>query len=141
MEKKGNKYKNKRVEMFGFKFDSMVELEFYEYLLAVSQGEVKVHPRYLLQEKFETYGEKFAKIDYVLDFEYQVAWKTIVVDIKGKATEVAKIKRKLFCKKYPEITLLWLVKYSGNFVDYFENEKRKKQNRLAKSRGNTNWQL
>jgi hypothetical protein len=44
----------------------------------------------------------------------------------------------LFCKKYPEITLLWLVKYSGNFVDYFENEKRKKQNRLAKSRGNTN---
>lgn len=140
MIKKTNKYLNKKVEAYWLKFDSKVESEFYEYLLSLKAKEIKVHPTYLLQEKFSTSSWNIMAITYKADFEVQFDnWELRVVDIKWLATEVAKIKRKLFMKKYPDMDLKRLVKYNGNFVDYFENEKRKQENR--KIRRNSNLQL
>ena len=50
-----------------------------------------------------------------------------VIDIKGMATPLAKMKRKMFMYKYPYIELQRLVRYKGEWIDYFENEKRKRQ--------------
>jgi hypothetical protein len=145
MWSKPNKYKNKKVEFDGIKFDSRVEMEYYQTLQNSDIVKLlRCQPVYLLQERFTTnLGEKIMAVTYKADFEVQIiaSWEIVAVDIKWLATEIVKIKRKLFLKQYPDTRLRRLVKYSWNFVDYFENEKRKKQNKLMKSQWNTNWQL
>ena len=57
-------------------------------------------------------SETIKKIEYVLDFQYtHPSGAIIVVDTKGNPTEVAKIKRKLFMFRYPNLQLDWLVKF------------------------------
>lgn len=107
------------------KFDSKVESDYYLYLLE-QWIEHELQPKYILQESFKDYeGNNVRAIHYIADFAY---WD-IVVDIKGMPTSDAKLKRKLFLKRYPHLKLKWLVKYRGEWIDYFENEKRKKENK------------
>lgn len=53
----------------------------------------------------QKWNGKKHKIEYVADFMYDEAGKTIVEDVKGMKTEVFKIKHKLFEKKYLELEL------------------------------------
>jgi len=102
-----SKYHNKPVEIDGYKFDSIAESRRYQELrLLQTAGDISglvVHPRYVLQEAFK-YGMGIERaITYIADFAYccNSGW-TVVEDVKGAKTEVYKIKRKLFIRKYPK---------------------------------------
>src|SRR5690625_3191474 len=99
------KYNNKRVEIDGHTFDSRAEARYYSELkLRLKAGDIKefrLQPRYRLLDGFEDrHGKKHRPIDYVADFEIlHNDNKFEVVDVKGKMTDVFRIKEKLFCKQ------------------------------------------
>lgn len=104
---KKNKYNNKKIIYNNIKFDSLKELERYKGLEILEKNgiifDLKVHPKYLLQEGF-CYGKgKQRPIYYIADFSYTENDKNIVEDVKGKKTEVYNLKKKLFLYKYPDI--------------------------------------
>lgn len=133
-----NKYRSKKVTIWPYTFDSKLEAEYYNRLLMMQAqwdiDEIKVHPRYLLQDAFITAdGKKVMKVEYIADFEVlYINGVRHVVDIKWMATETALLKRKLFMWKYRNMILNWLVKYSWEWVDYRDNEKRKRDNKKSK---------
>ena len=111
MERRG-KYNAKPVEINGIRFDSTAEAMRYRELLLMEQaGEIwnlKCQPHYLLQEDFDHDGKHERKIEYIADFTYfdRTLKCTVVEDCKGFATEVYKIKRKLFLKRYPNLKFI-----------------------------------
>lgn len=136
------KYKNKKIEIDWYKFDSLAEAEYYEILKRQKANweimDFWVHPKYKLQDKFSYEGQTITSIFYIADFEVKNNDYTIsVIDIKGLPTTTALLKRKLFLfSHWMIVDLLWLVKYKGQFVDYFENEARKRANKKEKSKKN-----
>lgn len=101
---KQNKYSNKKVEIDGFKFDSKKEgnryLELKLLLIAKKITDLYLQPSFILQDSFKLNGVTHRKITYVADFKYIENGKTIIEDSKGFATEVYKLKKKLFLFKY-----------------------------------------
>ncbi|MGG3233244.1 DUF1064 domain-containing protein [Priestia flexa] len=129
-----SKYKNKKIEIDGLVFDSQAEARYYTYLSDLMQKGVVTaiipQPRYLLQESFRKNGILFRKIEYVADFAVQYEdGRSEVVDVKGMETTDFKIKRKLFEKKYPELSLKVVkhVKKFGGWVTIEEYKKFKKE--------------
>ncbi|MEK5139088.1 DUF1064 domain-containing protein [Priestia sp. FSL W8-0001] len=129
-----SKYKNKKIEIDGLVFDSQAEARYYTYLSDLMQKGVVTaiipQPRYLLQESFRKNGILFRKIEYVADFAVQYEdGRSEVVDVKGMETTDFKIKRKLFEKKYPELSLkvVKYVKKFGGWVTIEEYKKFKKE--------------
>lgn len=104
-----NKYRNKKVIVDDYIFDSVQESRRYKELkLLLREGEIsnlELQPRFLLQDSFKKNGKTFRKIEYVADFQYIEDGKTIVEDVKGMQTDVFKLKHKIFEKKYPDLTL------------------------------------
>jgi len=105
------KYNNKRIEIDGYTFDSKLEADFYLRLKPLVKSgkikELKIHPRYLLQEGFTKNGKRFNPIYYVADFEVTYDdGVTVIYDTKGMRTEVYKIKRKLFEYRYKDKTIV-----------------------------------
>jgi len=106
------KYKNKKVVCDGHTFDSLKEKMWYQkYKLMQEQGiikDLKLQPKYILQESFRYEGKHNRAITYLADFQfYDVeSGKTFVVDVKGYKTEVYKIKRKLLLYKFPNINFI-----------------------------------
>ena len=108
-----NKYGTSKPEQRragGKLFDSAKEATVYRKLLCLQEhGEVSfmvLQPRFLLQEGFEKNGVKYRPIYYVADFD--VTWKDgrrEVVDAKGYKTPVYLLKKKLFEKRYPDLTI------------------------------------
>ena len=134
-----SKYNNEKVKIDGIKFDSKVESMYYLLLKdRKEKGEIKefkLQPRYILQDSFKLNGENIRKIEYVADFEIINDDDTVeIVDIKGMATSDAKLKRKLFLFKYPNLKLHWLVYVvkRGGWICYFKNEKMKKNEKKKK---------
>lgn len=106
---KMNKYRNKKVIVDDYIFDSIQESKRYKELkLLLKVGKIQdleLQPHFLLQESFRKNGKTYRKIEYIADFKYIENGKTIVEDVKGLQTDVFKIKHKLFEKKYPELEL------------------------------------
>lgn len=129
------KYWNKKVDYNWIKFDSIVEKDYYIYLSNNINIELfTTQPKYLLQPSFKNYCGNIQDIEYKADFYVKYKdWVEYVIDIKWMATPDAKLKRKMFMYKYPEKILKWLVRYKWERVDYFNNEKRKKDNKKLKS--------
>ena len=105
------KYNNHKIEIDGFTFDSKLEADFYLRLKPLVKigkiKELKIHPRYLLQEGFSKNGKHFNPIYYVADFEVTYDdGVTVIYDTKGMRTEVYKIKRKLFEYRYRDKTIV-----------------------------------
>ena len=104
---KKSKYYAEKTEIDGIKFDSAKESKRYANLKLLERAGVienlKLQPRFLLQEGFTYNGHKERKIEYVADFQYERNGQTIVEDVKGMKTEVYKLKRKLFLYKYRDI--------------------------------------
>ena len=111
-----SKFGSRKVDAYGYKFDS--EKEYFRYrqlLLVESAGEIKdivVHPKYILQESFIYQGKKIQPITYSPDFQYIEDGVTVCEDVKGidnrtgkpiTATEAFNIKVKLFKKLNPDI--------------------------------------
>ena len=104
-----NKYRNKKVIVDDYIFDSIQESKRYKELkLLLKAGEIQdleLQPHFLLQESFKKNGKTYKKIEYIADFKYIENGKIIVEDVKGLQTDVFKLKHKLFEKKYPELEL------------------------------------
>lgn len=101
-----SKYNAKKKVVDGHLFHSTKEAERYcELKLFLKAGLIRnlvLQPRFLLQDEFfDKNGVKHKKIEYVADFMYiDKCGKTIVEDVKGVLTDVYKLKKKMFLKKY-----------------------------------------
>lgn len=104
-----NKYKNKKVIVDDYIFDSIQESRRYKELkILLKAGKIEnleLQPHFLLQERFKKNGKTFKKIEYIADFKYKENGKTIVEDVKGIQTDVFKLKHKMFEKVYPDLEL------------------------------------
>ena len=104
-----SKYRAKKTEIDGIKFDSRKEARRYtELKLLERNGDIEnltLQPRFLLQEGFRKNGKAYRKIEYVADFMYKQDGKLIVEDVKGIKTDVYKLKQKLFEKRYQDLTI------------------------------------
>ena len=104
-----NKYRNKKVQIDMYVFDSIAESKRYKELALLQRAgkisELQLQPKFLLQESFRKNGKTYRKIEYIADFQYEENGKIIVEDVKGKETEVFKLKRKLFEDKYRGLEL------------------------------------
>lgn len=103
------KYGNRKTTVEGVKFDSKAEARRYGELKLLEKGGVitalLLQPSFQLAPAFFHKGRKERAIKYIADFQYIVAGtdRTIVEDVKGKRTEVYKLKRKLFLAKYGHV--------------------------------------
>ena len=133
-----SKYNAKKVEYKGITFDSKVECDYYKYLeqrlIIDGYDYIEIQPRYELIPKFG----KQRKAEYIADFALWNDGKLIeVIDVKGMATETAKLKAKIFRYKYQDVKLTWICKapkYTGkDWITYEElkeaRRKRKKTRR------------
>lgn len=104
-----NKYRNKKVQIDMYVFDSIAESKRYKELILLQRvGKItglQLQPKFLLQESFRKNGKTYRKIEYIADFMYEENGKIVVEDVKGKETDVFKLKRKLFEKRYPALEL------------------------------------
>lgn len=104
-----NKYRNKKVIVEDYVFDSIEESRRYKELkLLLRAGQIsnlELQPHFILQDSFKKNGKTYRKIEYIADFKYIENGKIIVEDVKGMQTDVFKLKHKLFEKKYPDLEL------------------------------------
>lgn len=105
-----NKYFNIKTEINGITFDSKKEAERYLVLFDMQKhGEIQelnLQPRFLLQPSFKYNGKTEKSITYVADFSYIKEDKLVVEDVKGKKTDVYKLKKKLFLKQYNDVIFM-----------------------------------
>ena len=104
-----SKYRNKKVIVEDYVFDSIQESKRYKELKLLLRARqisnLELQPHFLLQDSFRKNGKTYRKIEYIADFKYIENGKTIVEDVKGMQTDVFKLKHKLFEKKYPDLEL------------------------------------
>ena len=110
--KKGNKYKNEKVEFDGIKFDSKRERDRYMVLKDAERrgviSELKCQPKFTLipaqyheeEKQLKTKVKMVKKCDFLAitytgDFQYVKDGKTIVEDVKGMVTPEYKLKEKM----------------------------------------------
>ena len=127
-------------------FDSAAEMRYYKDVIlpAFERGEIikyEMQKSYMLQDKFTRNSKTISAITYKADFVVTYAdMHEQVIDIKGCPDSVAKLKRKLFWFKYPEIDYIWIgySKIDGGWVTYEEiqtgRRKRKAQKRLKEEK-------
>ena len=104
-----NKYNNHKTIVDGIKFDSIREAERYQELkLLETAGEIshlELQPIVVLQDKFIYQGRMFRAITYRADFACfdRTVNRGVIEDVKGMETDVFKIKKKIFLKKYGDL--------------------------------------
>lgn len=128
-----SKYNAKKVEYDGHIFDSIVERDYYIYLKLNGLIEhIELQPRYELIPAFK----KQRKMEYIADFEVTYLDGTVeVIDIKGMATETAKVKAKLFRYLYQDKSLIWICRapkyyqeeHDTEWIEYEELKKVRRQ--------------
>lgn len=122
---KRHKYGAKKTTIDGIVFDSKVEARYYVYLKTLKERkeiiDFELQPEYVLMDKFKCNGKIIREIKLKADFLVTRYDKSkIVVDVKGKPTPVAMLKRKLFMYKYPDLELKWIVDSKWGWIDYFD---------------------
>ena len=69
-----SKYYNRKVQVDMYVFDSVAESRRYKELKLLERAgeitELKLQPRFLLQESFRKNGKTYRKIEYIADFMY-----------------------------------------------------------------------
>ena len=110
--KKGNKYKNEKVEFDGIKFDSKRERDRYMVLKDAERrgviSELKCQPKFTLipaqyheeEKQLKTKVKMVKKCDFLAitytgDFQYVKDGKIVVEDVKGMVTPEYKLKEKM----------------------------------------------
>lgn len=103
-----SKYEAKKTLVDGVVFDSKKEAARYQELKLLEKAggikDLSLQPNFLLQDKFKCQGKTHRKIEYIADFQYYIIKdkKWVIEDVKGFKTDVYKLKKKLFLKKYGE---------------------------------------
>ena len=128
-----SKYKNKKIEIDGFTFDSKAEATYYQQLKWLKANksikDFELQPKFVLQESFKKNGVHHRAITYIADFKVINLDKSVeVIDIKGFPNDVFPLKRKLFEYKFPKLTLKVLKFTSVGFIELDE------YNRLLRER-------
>lgn len=109
---KASKYHAKKTIAGGRMFDSRSEARRYNELLLMQQAgevvEIECQPKFLLQESYTKNGKKVRPVHYIADFK--VTYKdghVEIEDVKSKATltPLYRLKKKLFEKRYPELSI------------------------------------
>lgn len=105
---KKHKYNAKKIVVDEIKFDSKKEAKRYLELKMLEKAgkikDLKLQPVFLLQEGFYYRGKAIRQITYRADFEYvDEKGNKVIEDVKGFKTDVYKLKKKLFLKKYPDV--------------------------------------
>lgn len=99
-----SKYWAKRTEVDAIDFDSLKEAEKYWELKILEKAwkisKLKLQPKFLLQESFKYNWKTERAITYIADFSYEQDSQIVIEDVKGFKTDIYKLKRKLFLKKY-----------------------------------------
>lgn len=99
-----HKYRAKPVTVDGHRFPSKAEARRYGQLqLLVRAGKItdlRLQPRFVLQEKFRHEGRILRAITYTADFAYRENGIEIVEDVKGIETPVFRLKWKLFLARF-----------------------------------------
>lgn len=104
-----SKYRNVKTEVDGLMFDSKAEAARYrELILLLLAGRITgltLQPVYELLPSFvDSDGKRVRRITYVGDFfYYDDQINAVVEDVKGRETEVFRLKAKLFKQRYPGI--------------------------------------
>ena len=109
------KYKNKKIEIDGIKFDSRDESLYYLYLKKCkykgSIADFKLQPKYTLIPKFKYMGKNKRAMTYSPDFKiFRTDGTEYLVDVKsmGTATQQGELRRKLFEYYNPDVELIWV---------------------------------
>ena len=99
--KRTNKYKNIKTTVGNLKFDSKKEAKRFEELLLLLKAheieELRLQHSFTLIESYTALdGEKIKAMKYIADFTYIDRLRGFIVeDVKGKQTDVYKMKKKL----------------------------------------------
>ena len=100
LKKTTSKYRNKRVEYGGYKFDSIAEKDrFVELRMLETKGyikDLKLQVPFVLISKSQ-YGRD---VRYIADFTYYIDKELVVEDVKGVLTKEYKLKKRLMQEKY-----------------------------------------
>lgn len=103
------KYGNEPREVNGHIFASKAEAKRYLQLSLMEKAgmihNLRLQPEYELIPKFKKGNKTYRKTVYIADFEYEENGRIVVEDVKGFATDVYKLKKKLFEYRYPELTI------------------------------------
>ena len=104
-----SKYRNKKTIIDGIEFDSKKEANRYCELKLLEKAkeieDLKLQPKFILQEGFKKDGVTYRPITYKADFSYIYKGRIVVEDVKGVETETFKLKRKIFEYNYPYLKL------------------------------------
>lgn len=136
------KYGANKIMIDDINFDSMLEANYYLYLLYEKKiGTIidfELKPSFVLQPSFKKNERKFQQIKYIADFKvFLPTGETVIVDTKGVMTADFKLKQKMFEYKYPDLSLkvLKYVESYGGWIEYDnwvkEKNKRKKEKMKA----------
>lgn len=134
-----SKFGNIKVNVDGFKFDSKVECNYYlDLKLMVEAGVVEsfdLQPKFEILPKYKRGTKTIRATHYIADFKVVYTDGHVeIIDVKGMATDTAKLKRKMFEFKYPDLKLRWInksIKYGDSYgwADVEHIEAMRKQNK------------
>lgn len=121
-------------------FDSLLEKRFYEEIIVPGMMDGTIlnyclQKKYQLQSSFKRNGKTIRAIDYVADFWYQLrTGEEKIVDTKGGMVDsVAKLKKKLFYSKYPDLDYEWMTWSKGTgWMEFDEFTKLKRKQKKEK---------
>lgn len=98
------KYKNKPVIVNGVKFDGMREAYFCNQLSFLQHkkiiNDLEFHPKWKIEHN------KTKICDYSADAKFYFDKLLYVIDVKGKETQVFRLKKKLMKAFYPDIDII-----------------------------------
>lgn len=118
-------------------FASKLEMNYYKDVILpnVESKQIsyfELQKKYELQPSFQLNGKIIKAITYVADFYVEYSNGEIeVIDTKGFPDNIAKLKRKLFWYKYPNIKYSWISysKMDGGWILYEELKKKREERR------------
>lgn len=124
-------------------FDSKLEMQYYKDVVipGLQDGSIvnaERQKRYKLQPSFKYQGATVRAIEYISDFTITYAnGDILVVDVKGRPTADAKIKKKMMHYVYPDINFVWMshTKTTG-WMKYEDLEKLRREKKKEKKNGN-----
>jgi hypothetical protein len=120
------KYRNKKTIVKGIEFDSKSESYIYLKLLELSKTygfRFTLQPRYCLVDKFYLDGKCFRQTDYIGDFDVFIGDEVYTLDSKGFETDVFRLKKKLFAKRYKREIIC--IKSVSKLADWLKTVRKK----------------
>jgi predicted nuclease of restriction endonuclease-like RecB superfamily len=101
-----SKYGNTKVDLYGIKFDSKLELYVYQMFKSKKYDIRRCEDSFLLIDKFKHYNvlkgklEGIRAVKYTPDFLVRRGNETIVLEVKGFPSKDYPLRKKMFLQKY-----------------------------------------